>query len=720
MTRDEVRQMIRDNVPCERYLKKSEKGEYICPFCGSGTHEHKTGALYVYDTNTWACFACKSKGAGKYSGDVIDLFMKTFDTDYNSALYTLAEELHLTIDEAPAREYQAPKNGRQKAAERPQTADKQKADKEKAESQTAAENGTQPVIYDEIKEAIKEANAPDYTAYYKLCRERLEDPAAALYLNGRGISLETARRYYIGYDPAADPASAPGATGNQYKPHPAPRIIMPTSKSHYVARAINSDMPARYQKLNAKGSNPYLFNWKALERPENDVVFIVESITDALSIIECGAAAVALNSAENAKVLLNYLDKHPTKADVVLCFDNDSDPEINAGIRSQEQGIIEAIQFINNDASRVPRWHVTAYTADILAEYKDANDRLVNDREGLKKAIEGVLSRHRKPDSTADYLDGQFLADIMSFGEPITTGFNTLDQAMNGGLYPGLYTLAAIPGLGKTTLALQLCDQLAESGQDVIYFALEMSRFELVSKSLSRILAQADIDSAVTNLAIRRGWSRQKTADAARIYKTKTGGRVSIKEGSFTTTAGEIRNYTESYAKRNKVKPIVIIDYLQVIRTVDKMGRPLEGKEAVDFNIVAMKRLSRDLNTIVISVCSLNRASYMLPVSYESLKESGSLEYTSDVIFGLQLACLDEDIFQKNSANSGNLKEQRARVEAAKEEKPRKIRLVCLKNRFGTSHFELDFDYWPAFDLFIAKEPKKQEQPQPTRRKGRA
>ena len=701
MTREEAKQIIRENISCKKYLKKSEKGEYICPFCGSGTHEHKSGALHVYDTNTWTCFSCKR------SGDVIDLFIKAFDTDYNTALYTLAEELRLTIDEAPARDHQAPKNDRQKAAERPQTEPGQFADKEKAEDQTPAENGAQAA----------EDRAPDYLEYYTLCRERLEDPAAALYLKGRGISLETARRYYIGYDPAADPASAPGATGNQHKPHPAPRIIMPTSNSHYVARAINSDMPAGYQKMNAKGSKPYLFNWKAFKRPGNEVVFIVEGIFDALSVIECGADAVALNSTENAEVLLSYLEKHSPKAELVLCFDNDEDPETNAKARNREQGIIDRIDQLNADNNRQ---HITAYTADILAGYKDANDRLVNDREGLKKAIEGVLSRHRRPDSTADYLDGQFLADIMSFGEPIATGFNTLDRAMNGGLYPGLYTLAAIPGLGKTTLALQLCDQLAEAGQDVIYFALEMSRFELVSKSLSRILAQADIDSAVTNLAIRRGWSRQKTADAARVYKAQTGGRVSIKEGSFTTTADEIRSYTESYAKRNKVKPIVIIDYLQVIRTMDKMGRPLEGKEAVDFNIVAMKRLSRDLNTIVISVCSLNRASYMLPISYESLKESGSLEYTSDVIFGLQLACLDEDIFQKNSANSGNLKEQRARIEAAKEETPRKIRLVCLKNRFGTSHFELDFDYWPAFDLFIAKEPKKQEQPQLTRRKGRA
>ena len=66
------------------------------------------------------------------------------------------------------------------------------------------------------------------------------------------------------------------------------------------------------------------------------------------------------------------------------------------------------------------------------------------------------------------------------------TGFSVLDKHLGGGLHPWLYVLGAIPALGKTSLALQIADQIATTGQDVCFFSLEMSHRELIAKSLSR------------------------------------------------------------------------------------------------------------------------------------------------------------------------------------------------------------------------------------------
>ena len=50
-----------------------------------------------------------------------------------------------------------------------------------------------------------------------------------------------------------------------------------------------------------------------------------------------------------------------------------------------------------------------------------------------------------------------------------------------------------------------------------------------------------------------------------------------------------------------------------------------------------------DITIIVIS--SVNRANYMQPIDFESLKESGGIEYSADVIWGLQLQCLNDSMF---------------------------------------------------------------------------
>jgi DNA primase len=119
----------------------------------------------------------------------------------------------------------------------------------------------------------------------------------------RGISEETAAAYWLGYDPAADPASAPGAIGEEYKAHPAPRLILPTGPGHYVARRI--DGISEFAKLNPAGSKPGLFNTRILNSQETPAaIFVTEGIFDALAIIEAGAPAIALNSANNAEALI--------------------------------------------------------------------------------------------------------------------------------------------------------------------------------------------------------------------------------------------------------------------------------------------------------------------------------------------------------------------------------------------------------------------------------
>ena len=650
MDRERARQEIRAQKRCTDYFERSKSGgQYCCPLCGSGHGPHETGALKYYkDTNTWYCFSC---GKG---GDVIALYREMTGATYNEALVALAGEIGISIDQyRPARESAAPGGARSHEPEA--------ADTETPEGKTGPQGPT---------ESPTEA-PPNYMEYYRECRPRLRDPAAVKYLEQRGISIDTAEAYWIGYDPEADPAGSN---------HPCPRLIIPTSEGHYIGRSIDPETPKAFAKMNPKGSSPAIFNEKALYAQNAQEVFVTEGAFDALSVIEAGSAAISLNSTANAEALLKDLARRRTDTTLILCLDNDE-----AGQKAAET-LRTGLQRLN----------VSFITAEICGEYKDPNEALCADREAFFDAVDQARRKaSTRPDNTADYIEKLLQRDIDRFKSDKRTGFDNLDDEA-GGLYAGLYVLAAISSLGKTSFALQLCDQLAEHGNDVIFFSLEQSRLELVSKSLARRTAQKDRNKAVTSLAIRKGLFTQQVQDAIKEYREDVGDRISIVEGNFSCDLPFICDYVRQYIRKTGVRPVVIIDYLQILTPgADAGRRPV--REAIDTTVTELKRLSRELDLTIIAISSVNRANYLTPIDFESLKESGGIEFTADVVFGLQLQCLNELIFEKKE----NIKEKRDRVREAKAENPRRIELVCLKNRYGRASYSCYFEYYPANDLFL-------------------
>lgn len=301
-----------------------------------------------------------------------------------------------------------------------------------------------------------------------------------------------------------------------------------------------------------------------------------------------------------------------------------------------------------------------------------------------------------KPHNASQYIDNLLLADIerMKAAGSRKTGFPVLDK-LSHGLYAGLYVIAATSSLGKTTLALQIADNLAEAGHEVLFFSLEQSRLELITKSFSRMLKKAHGES-LSSLALRGGADPKRLQAAAKLYKSKIGDRMNIIEGNFGCNIDYISDYVREYISKNGTSPIIFVDYLQILQPSPAL-KSTNTREAVDQTVTALKRLSRDYNLTVFIISSVNRANYMQPIDFESLKESGGIEYTADVIWGLQLQCLNEELF--NEPNK--IKNKRERIREAKSANPRQIELVCLKNRYGVANFTCDFDYMPDCDLFV-------------------
>ena len=124
-------------------------------------------------------------------------------------------------------------------------------------------------------------------------------------------------------------------------------------------------------------------------------------------------------------------------------------------------------------------------------------------------------------------------------------------------------------------------------------------------------------------------------------------------------------------------------------------------KQNTDYNVVALKRLSRDLSIPVIAISSFNRQNYAEPLNPSAFKETGAVEYSADVLIGLQ--------YQGMEYRLGDDKEgQRGRRVAAlinrmnrrgEEGKPQGIHVKVMKNRTGYKK-GVCLSYYPAFNFF--------------------
>ena len=327
MSQEHLKDFIRQTFDYTKYLKKSKGNDmFCCPACGSGYGPNGTGAVRYYKgSRRWYCHRCGTLG------DIFTLYEMKHGVDFNTALRDLAAQLGTAVelpDTKPAR-------GRSPAP---------------SQAHSAA-----PL-------------SKDLSDYFAECRARLHDPAAVAYLTERGISPETAVAYGLGFDPKADPAGSH---------HYCARIIIPTNRFHYVARAIDPHIQSTYRTLNNKGAAPDLFNRQALYAPSNEPVFVTEGAFDALSIIEASGSAIALDSASNGRLLLAALRERPTNHPLLLCLDNDSAGwEACASLSEQLHGMAVTFRDV---------------CTEICCEARDPNAALQEDRANFIESVRRLI-----------------------------------------------------------------------------------------------------------------------------------------------------------------------------------------------------------------------------------------------------------------------------------------------------------------------------------------
>ncbi|MDE5583625.1 MAG: toprim domain-containing protein [Ruminococcus sp.] len=650
--KEEVKLREPDFLPTAK-KKVHNRLTYICPVCANGTGKDGDGIVFdpKADYPHWKCYKC-----GLYE-DIIGLWKAhTNYTDNSEVFRTLYEHYGITIDEMFTDVYSVnnvniPKN----------------------KSDNLSSNTTEP--------------ESDYTDFFLQANKNLMQTSYH-----RGISLETLNRFNIGY--VADwrhpktPLTVPTS----------PRLIIPTSKYSYLARDTRENLTATQKKYSkSKVGNVHIFNVNALQTDDKPV-FVVEGEIDALSIIDVGGEAVAIGSTSNVNIFLNCLkdctNLYSKKPTLILLLDNDT-----AGQKATEK-IIEGLQDMD----------IVYYKIDIVAPYKDANEALTADREQFSaKVEESTLNPEQSEQLMQEmkYMETSVTAHLQDFlngisqsvNTPyISTGFKALDTILDGGLYEGLYIVGAISSLGKTTLFTQICDQIAQNGDDVLIFSLEMARTELMAKTISRLTFidtlknKTSYKDAKTARGITTGsryanyslTEKELIQRAINTYRSFSD-HVFIHEGIGDIGVTKIREVVQQHISIMNRKPVVLIDYLQILAPTNDRS---SDKQNTDKAVLELKRISRDFKIPVIAISSFNRENYNSPVNLTSFKESGAIEYSSDVLIGLQLQGIGNSNF--------DVTKEKAKV-------PREIELVILKNRNGQTGKKVAYDYHTMFNYFEEK-----------------
>lgn len=555
---------------------------------------------------------------------------------------------------------------------------------------TGKEEQPAAAIPKKAQEAEKELE--DFTAYYEKVHARINETD---YAKKRGLTNKTIERFKLGYDENYKTYEEQEDGTTKYNVN-WKALIIPSGPNSYIARNTNPDAASKNRLRKPAGAPSIPFNLQALEQA-TEPIFIVEGQFDALSIIDIGAEAIALGGISSKK-LLEALEKTKPAQPLIISLDNDE-----AGQKA-EITLIEALTERG----------IPYIQADISAGYHDANEAYQQDMVSLVKALQ-VAHNSIKETQTQGQADEQeaymkinaaacledFFKEVAIKKQPYSTGFPLLDKEINGGLFEGLTIVGAVTSAGKTTITMQMADNMAQAGHDVLIFSLETGRNELIARSISKqtliecfikgilgknALTTRDILNGETGLQpeILEAAIQQYSEYANNLYIFQSLGKIGTKR---------IREETQRHRDITSKTPIVIIDYLQLIGPNEK--RFSTGtKEVMDEAVTDLKCLAVDFKTPVILISSFNRNNYTADANFASFKESGGIEYSADLLLGLQYEGAGNDFNQK-------------KLEELAEANPRKMELKIMKHRNGEWGQRISFDYYAFANFFRETAVKK-------------
>ncbi|WP_137297076.1 replicative DNA helicase [Psychromonas sp. SP041] len=273
--------------------------------------------------------------------------------------------------------------------------------------------------------------------------------------------------------------------------------------------------------------------------------------------------------------------------------------------------------------------HSISTQCDNILEISSQKDTVVSYKELIPEVTKKIMEQAK--------------TGIKEFGHK--TGYEELDDMINGLIPANLIIVAARPAMGKTTFAFNIMENIAAADDGhCLMFSMEMQDSDLAIRSLSRFTGESQ-----TNLK-KASFTEMSMANLKASYDDISNLKINIDPRSSLNVT-ELRM---TAAKVHKVTPLkmIMVDYIQLMNAKDtKISE--ENRALVISHITSnLKKLSKELGVPVVALSQLNRNLEQRvdkrPVNSD-LKESGAIEQDADVILFLYR----DEIYNEDSQDKG-------------------------------------------------------------------
>ena len=511
----------------------------------------------------------------------------------------------------------------------------------------------------------------DYSNLLRTCADRLPGSEAEQYLFRRGFTRETMARFSLGYDPSH---YFPGrgtfnAVIGAYGPNKKYVFWRVISDEHHYDKPPKADA----------GEEP-VFNVESLYA--GGPVFVVESQFCAMSIEQEGGHAVAIGGSGIEK-LIRQLSEKPAAGLLILSLDND------------EPGRIQQAKL----ADKLTAAGINFLQYNVSGTYKDPNEVLQDDPSALRALIStgceaAAMYIEEQERKTGSEMIDSFLREVQTrIYEPLPTGIRDIDAALDGGfMRQQLVCLGAAPGAGKTALAQWIFEGMATKGIDCVFLNLEMSRNQVLARSLARCAARNG--HTISSVKILRGydWTEEQRAAimaAADEYKRTVAPHMIYNPDNVNSDLDAILKYIEQEALKAEAKgrqaPCIVLDYLQILTGRDRE----DGTELIKRAVSDLKRFAVRHNTVVFLIIAHNRESNRSgTITMESGRDTSAIEYSGDTQIGLTFTrCLS------NWKDETGKKNDKKSPDDLTPEERKEITLKIVKSRFGGAGRQVDLRF---------------------------
>ena len=433
--------------------------------------------------------------------------------------------------------------------------------------------------------------------------------------------------------------------------------------------------PKCLDTIHAKGFNDVEYFYRPEHRAIYNAMIKIEAQgqkVEPLLVLEELKASSSFDDASAKNYLVELAESVVTTSNV----------EVYAGIVKDKYIVRTLISTTNEILSDANTPDIDANTLLDSAESKIYNirqSRISNDISRLFEVVTGDLYTRLQALNSDD-------PEVKAQYQGFTTGWTELDNCISGLNKSDLIIIGARPGMGKTSFALNMAANASlMAGKKVIFFSLEMTKEQLAQRVMS------------TQARIKSTKFRNGNLDADDWDKlAKTTSLLSKCELYFDDTTALTTNEIKSKVRRAKNVDLVVIDYLQLMKSGTRTESRVQEVSEITRNL---KLMAKDLNIPVVVLAQLSRnteghGQKNHKPMLSDLRESGSIEQDADIVIFLYR----EDYYNKDEKPADDIEDEEVNVAS----------VDVAKNRHGATE-SLKFHWDPDYTRFTQIETKYDE-----------